>query len=172
RELVAREEGDLGSAFRKIRQQTGPFPAAILDDPARLGHAFAGLGSQLLHGFFRSWHGDGPHHKNATPRSFALRHITRHMREGSPLSNTRLNSSGMPTGLSTPRQAPVSERLRMRQFITARPPPNPMRATLEVRRRGDIRRSAAPFQPHAAAGTDASWEVTKFMCGLGVASIS
>src|ERR1700737_2023644 len=84
---------------------------------------------------------DEDRYENATPIRRPVRHMTWQLWDASPLSKTRLNVSGMPIGLSTARHAPVSERLRTRQPITARFPPKAIRATLYVFPRCDVRRS-------------------------------
>jgi hypothetical protein len=69
---------------------------------------------------YRFTRGMRPLYVKTTPICFAFRQITRQTRERSPVSNTRLNESGMPNGFSTARQAPASERFWTRQVFTAR----------------------------------------------------
>ena len=75
--------------------------------------------------------GDQP---KATPNRFCLRHTTRHGRLRPSVSTISLNRSGMKSGVTTSRAAPVSDKLRTVQSIVS--PPQLMDPPLKMRRRG------------------------------------
>ena len=77
-------------------------------------------------------------HSNLTPTFRAVRQTTRQRRLMASGRIMSVNSSGIPSGLSTSRQAPVSDRLRTRQSNVVLWPKT-MLPALRVRRRGLLR---------------------------------
>jgi len=71
---------------------------------------------------------------NRTPMRFSLRQTTSHNRTECSISTISLNWSGIPTGETTSRAAPVEEKLRTVQVIAA-PPANVMLPAFKTRRR-------------------------------------